>query len=214
MASSATPVPASRRGFAVVDVETSGLDPRRHRVIEVAVTQLDPAGQVEAVWSSLIHARGGTGPEHIHGLSSADTHDAPRFAEVAAHLRDLLDGRVLVAHNAAFDWAFLACEAARAGVRLPVSERLCTVNLARGLEIPATNLKLGTLAEHFAVPVGQAHRAPDDVRVLVEVLRRCLAEAGRQGRPLPLEPCHPVSGWRWWLRSLPSRLRRGVTPAQ
>ena len=79
-------------GWAVVDVETSGLDPTKHRVIEVAVTQLSPAGVVESEWSTLVRARGGTGPVHIHGLTDHDLRDAPTFAEVAGTLRGLLEG--------------------------------------------------------------------------------------------------------------------------
>lgn len=213
MSSPPAPPPALRRGFAVVDVETSGLDPARHRVIEVAVTQVAPDGEIEQVWSSLVRAPGGTGPSHIHGLTPAHVRDAPRFDEVCRQVSELLDGRILVAHNAAFDWAFLAAEAARCGVDLPVRERLCTVTLARQLQVPAANLKLGTLAEHWGIEVDQAHRAGDDVRVLVEVLARCLDEAERQGAPLPLEECHPTTGWRWRARALLTRLRR-LSPAR
>lgn len=199
--------PPARRGFAVVDVETSGLDPLRHRVIEVAVTQLTPSGGLEREWSSLVRARGGTGPVHIHGLSDDDVRDAPGFADLVDELSELLDGRILVAHNAAFDWAFLAAEARRAGRELPVSERLCTWHLARGLELPTDNLRLGTLAEYWSIPVENAHRAGDDVRVLVEVLRRCLDEAGRRAAPLPLEECAALP--RWWRTQIRwQRLRR------
>ena len=197
MSAPSAPTPSLRRGFAVVDVETSGLDPTKHRVIEVAVTQLSPAGVVESEWSTLVRARGGTGPVHIHGLTDHDLRDAPTFAEVAGTLRGLLEGRILVAHNAVFDWTFLAHEAARAHTSLPVEERLCTVTLARQLGIPSRNLRLGTLAEHWGIPVTQAHRAADDVHVLVDVLRQCLDEAGRQRSPLPLEQCLPAA--RWWL---------------
>ena len=189
--------PPARRGFAVVDVETSGLDPLRHRVIEVAVTQLTPSGGLEREWSSLVRARGGTGPVHIHGLSDDDVRDAPGFADLVDELSELLDGRILVAHNAAFDWAFLAAEARRAGRQLPVGERLCTWHLARALDLPTANLRLGTLAEHWNIPVENAHRAGDDVRVLVGVLRHCLDAAGRDGVPLPLESCAPLPHfWR------------------
>lgn len=188
----ATSPPATRRGFAVVDVETTGLDPSKHRVIEVAVTQVSPDGEVEQAWSSLVFTWGSTGPVHIHGLTRAMLFDAPTFAEVMPTLRQLLDGRILVAHNAAFDWLFLATEAARARSALPVEERLCTVNLARALAIPATNLKLSTLADHWGIDPGRSHRAADDVATLVQVLVRCLDESGRQSAPLPLEACSPA----------------------
>lgn len=211
MSTPSNSTPSVRRGFAVVDVETSGLDPTKHRIIEVAVTQLNPAGHVESEWSTLVRPRGGTGPVHIHGLTGDDVRDAPRFDEVAETLRELLDGRILVAHNAEFDWAFLAHEAARAHTTFPVAERLCTVTLARQLDIPSRNLRLGTLAEHWNIPVTQAHRAADDVRVLVEILRRCLDEAGSQHVRLPLESCCPAARW-WRVRGFAHRVRRRARP--
>lgn len=207
MSSHPPDTPALRRGFAVVDVETSGLDPARHRVIEVAVTQLDPTGRSQREWSSLVRVPGSTGPVHVHGLTSESLKDAPNFADIAPQLADLLRDRILVAHNAAFDWSFLAMEARRSRIELPVSERLCTWHLAKALQLPTSNLRLGTLAEHWGIPVDQAHRAGDDVRVLVQVLGHCLDEAAQAGTPLPLEPCAPLSRW-WRLAALRHRARR------
>ena len=109
--------------------------------------------------------------------------------------------------------AFLAHEAARAHTSLPVEERLCTVPLARQLGIPSRNLRLGTLAEHWGIPVTQAHRAADDVHVLVDVLRQCLDEAGRQRSPLPLEQCLPAARW-WRLAGVAHRWKRRARGAR
>ena len=194
------PTPAPRFGFALVDAETTGLDATHHRVIEIAVTLVDAAGSVEREWTSLVHVDGETGPVHIHGLTPEHLKDAPTFRQLLPELTELLRGRILVAHNAAFDWGFLSYEAARCGVKLPVSERLCTVNLARQLRIDSPNYKLATLAKHWNIDVGSAHRAQDDTRTLVHILRHCLDEAGRQGAALPLEECHPPVGRSWQLR--------------
>lgn len=198
-----------RCGFAVVDVETTGLDPDKHRVIEVALTQVSVDGEVTREFSTLVRTRGETGPVHIHGLTPEHLADAPTFRQIADELAQLLEGRILVAHNAAFDWDFLSREAARAGVSLPVSERLCTVNLARCLAITAPNYKLTTLAEHWGIDAGTSHRASDDVATLVGVLRHCLSEAGRQGAGLPLETCAPPSGAKWWVRRQLGRVQPG-----
>lgn len=185
--------PSTSAGYAVVDVETTGLNPAHHRVIEIAVSLLAADGSVEEQWSSLVRPPGTTGPVHIHGITRADVEHAPTFVEISAELSRLLTGRVLVAHNAAFDWSFLAHEAARCGVHLPVEQRLCTVVLARRLDIPARNLKLGSLAEHWNIPVTETHRAAADVATLVAVLRHCLMVAESRGLPLPLEACLPVT---------------------
>lgn len=109
------------------------------------------------------------------------------LADVAALLR----GRVMVAHNARFDYDFLAHEFARAGLRLPVDQRLCTLALNRRLSPPTRNMRLGTLAAHYGVVQRKAHDAADDTRVLAGVLRGSLEEAARLGLSLPLVPCPP-----------------------
>ena len=206
-------LPQTRFGFALVDVETTGLDLQHDRVIEIAVRLMDVDGTVTQDWSTLVHTRRDPGPVHIHGLTADHLADAPTFAQLAPELARLLDGRILVAHNAEFDWGFLSREAARVGMTLPVSERLCTVNLARRLHIDAPNFKLSTLASHWGVDVGTAHQASDDVATLAEVLRFCLAEAGQQGAALPLEPCEMPSGLGWTLRRQLARLRRPAPAA-
>lgn len=199
--------PALRFGFAVVDVETTGLDPAQHRIIEIAVTLVSAAGVIEREWSSLVHVDGDTGPVHIHGLTPQHLVGAPTFPELLPVLSELLANRILVAHNAEFDWNFLAYEAARAGSKLPVEERLCTVHLARQLQISSPNYKLATLAKHWQIDPGNAHRAEDDVRTLVKILDHCLSEAAQQGAALPLEACHHPRLSRWRIRRWFNRIQ-------
>lgn len=91
----------------------------------------------------------------------------------------MLRGRVLVAHNAPFDYGFLAQEFQRANVRLPVERRLCTLALNRRLSPATGDLKLGTLAAHYGIKPSKAHDALEDARTLRGVLRGSLQEASR-----------------------------------
>jgi DNA polymerase-3 subunit epsilon len=103
----------------------------------------------------------------------------------------MLQDRVLVAHNAQFDYDFLAHEFTRARMWVPVSQRLCTLALSRQVDPPTHDMKLGTLAAHYGVPQQRAHDALDDTRVLAGVLRASLREAARLDLPLPLVSCPP-----------------------
>ncbi|MBC9957855.1 exonuclease domain-containing protein [Yimella sp. cx-51] len=172
--------------YAVLDVETSGLDPRRHRVLQVAITQLDAHGEVQQVWSSLVNPGVDPGPVDLHGLTAERLAGAPSYAQLATHVADLVRGRVVVAHNAGFDWAFLSSEGARVGIPLPTRERLCTVELTRTLRTPAATFSLESLCAHWQIPQARPHDAEDDVRVLVEVLRYALADAAAQQIALPI----------------------------
>ena len=184
--------PYPEGGWAVVDVETTGLG-RTDRIVSVGVYRLDPRGEVQDHWYTPVNPGRDPGPVWIHGLTSEHLADAPPFPEIAGTLAEQLDGRVLVAHNALFDWSMISREYARMGGRAPVEQRLCTIVLARDLRLPLANHRLGTLAGHFGVIPRQAHHALDDARVLAEVFRPSLRLAAAAGLRLPLHTCVPLA---------------------
>lgn len=140
-ASSRTPA-AGGPGFAVVDLETTGLSPVSDRVVEVAVVQLSADAEVTGEFCTLINPGRDVGPTRIHGLRAADVRDAPAFADAASSLWQLLSGRVMVAHNASFDARFLQAEFTRCGLQLPPVPGMCTMQLASSYlsGLPARNL--------------------------------------------------------------------------
>ncbi|WP_445283240.1 DEDDh family exonuclease [Streptomyces sp. DSM 118148] len=193
--SSATRWPAAYpKGYAVVDVETTGLA-RDDRIISAAVYRLDARGEVEDHWYTLVNPERDPGPVWIHGLTSEVLEGAPLFGEVAQEFAARLDGRVLVAHNAVFDWQMIAREYARARREAPVRQRLCTIALSKELGLPLPNFKLESLAAHFGVVQQRAHHALDDARVLAEAFRPSLLAAAAGGVRLPLLECRPLTEW-------------------
>ncbi|MEV4230259.1 TerD family protein [Streptomyces bobili] len=179
------------RDWALVDVETSGLIARRDRVLSVAVVTIGPDGEQTGEFSTLLDPGCDPGPVEVHGLTVERLQGAPTFDQVAGRIGAMLQDRVLVAHNAQFDYDFLAYEFARARMWLPVSQRLCTLALNRQVDPPTDDMKLGTLAAHYGVPQQRAHDALDDTRVLAGILRASLREAARLDLPLPLVSCPP-----------------------
>jgi len=193
--SSATRWPAAYpQGYAVVDVETTGLA-RDDRIISAAVYRLDARGEVEDHWYTLVNPERDPGPVWIHGLTSEVLEGAPLFGEVAEEFAARLDGRVLVAHNAVFDWQMIAREYARARREAPVRQRLCTIALSKELGLPLPNFKLESLAAHFGVVQQRAHHALDDARVLAEAFRPSLRAAAAGEVRLPLLECRPLTEW-------------------
>ncbi|GAA2784354.1 DEDDh family exonuclease [Kitasatospora sp. CM 4170] len=193
----AVPLPAQRaaapvEGFAVVDVETTGLG-RSDRVISAGVYQLDADGDVTDHWYTLVNPERDPGPVWIHGLTREALAGAPTFPEIAGEFAERLRDRVLVAHNALFDWNMISREFSRAGLRAPVDQRICTMVLSRDLRLPLPNGKLASLAAHFGVQQRQAHNALDDARVLAEAFRPSLHLARSGGVPLPLQNCVAVT---------------------
>ncbi|MFE5210014.1 TerD family protein [Streptomyces sp. NPDC056600] len=200
-------LPEYVRDWALVDVETSGLRPGRDRVLSLAVVTLDGQGRRTGEFSTLLDPGCDPGPVHVHGLTRARLAGAPTFEEIAPQVGALLSSRVLVAHNAQFDYDFLAHEFARVRSWVPVSNRLCTLALNR-LVAPATpDLKLGTLAAHYGVRQERAHDAQDDVRVLAGILRGSLDAAERLGLSLPLLSCPPRQDFKPYVPKTPCAYR-------
>ncbi|MCV7077129.1 DEDDh family exonuclease [Mycobacterium szulgai] len=188
--------PASHpdQGWAVIDVETSGFRPGQARIISLAVLGLDAAGRIEQSVVSLLNPGVDPGPTHVHGLTAAMLEDQPQFADIVGDVVDVLRGRTLVAHNVAFDYSFLAAEAELTATELPVDTVMCTVELARRLDLGIDNLRLETLAAHWGVAQERPHDAFDDARVLTGILAAALDRARERDVWLPV---HPVTRRRW-----------------
>ncbi|QNE22608.1 DNA polymerase III subunit epsilon [Kribbella qitaiheensis] len=162
--------------YAVIDTETTGLLPgHRHRVIEIAVVLLDAQGRFEHEWVTLLNPQRDLGPQHIHGILTADVLAAPEFIDVAAHLAGLLAGRMVVGHNVEFDLGFLRAEFERIGYAVPlVTERaMCTMALA-GYLYPGAKRTLGACCSAAGIPLEGWHSALADTQATALLFGRYL----------------------------------------
>jgi DNA polymerase-3 subunit epsilon len=166
-------------GFAVVDLETTGLYPSMDRVVEIAIVHLNADAEVTDEFCTLVDPRRDVGPTRIHGVRASDVVGAPAFAAAAATVWSLLSARVLVAHNASFDVRFLDAEFSRCGVRLPPPPVMCTMTLSSHYlpGLPARSLTSCCDAAH--VELSQHHSAMHDARAAAGLLA-CFRAAHRQ----------------------------------
>lgn len=171
-------------GYAVVDIETTGLSPAyHHRIVEIGVVLLDRDGATTDEWCTLINPERDLGPQHIHGIQAKEARDAPTFVDVAADLSEYLAGRVVVAHNLLFDLRFLVAEYARLGARVPLEAEhgLCTMHLShRYLNSPSRSL--AACCASAGIDHLELHSALHDARACAGLLARCL---GITERPEP-----------------------------
>ena len=173
--------------FAVVDVETSGLSVRRHRVLQVGVVVIDGTGSVVDRWASLVRPRRRwfhrVGPTRVHGIHRRDVRNAPPLDLVMGRLGESLHGSVFVAHNVSFDLAFLRKAADEVAVALPIDASLCTLWLSRQLD-PDRSLshRLGALCERYEVALVRPHDALADADATAAVLPHLLAAHGITSR--------------------------------
>lgn len=155
--------------YVVVDVETTGSDPARHRLTEVGAVRVR-GGRIIGEWSSLVNPerRIPSFISQLTGITDAMVAEAPRFSEVAAGLREFIGEAVFVAHRARFDHGFLKAEFERCGIPFggPV---LCTVVESRRHFPGLPSHGLATLSKHFGISLDSHHRALCDARATAEI---------------------------------------------
>lgn len=167
-------------GFAVIDLETTGLFPGRHdRIVEIGVVHVSPSGAITGEWSTIVNPQRDLGPTHIHGIAGRHAKLAPAFADVSDELLELIDGRAIVAHNASFDTRFLATEWMRAGA---LSEpdfpfgHVCTMRLAREI-LPGAGRTLHDCCAAYDIEIEGAHSALGDALATAQLLGAYLGTA-------------------------------------
>lgn len=180
--------PLSQAPLVVLDTETTGLSPAMgHRVVEVAAVRLEGWREVDS-FNALVNPGRPMDPgaSRVNGIYDEDLVDAPPFSTIAESLHRLLDGAVLVAHNARFDANFLGMEYSLVNATTSAIEEpfqvdnawICTLQLARRLFYFNRN-NLGNVAQSLGVPTGRAHRALNDVYTTIGILKRMSSQFGR-----------------------------------
>lgn len=161
--------------LAFVDLETTGATATADRITEIGIVLVD--GDDVSEWSSLVNPETSIPPfiESLTGISNAMVAQAPRFENLAAEVMDRLAGRVFVAHNARFDYAFLKNEFKRIGQDFRATV-LCTVKLSRKLFPQHARHNLDSLVARHGLIVGDRHRALGDARLIHQFWSRLGAE--------------------------------------
>ncbi|MBI5105033.1 MAG: 3'-5' exonuclease, partial [Solirubrobacterales bacterium] len=183
--------PLATAEFLCVDTETNGLGGDLCELTEVGAV-LVGGGELHDRWETLVAVRAplSRGIQRFTGITQSMVDEAPPAEATLPELAELLDGRVLVAHSAAFDKRVLCQAFDRAGLEWPDPPVLCTVALARQLHPLARQRKLRPLAESLGIEVEVSHRALADAetcaRVLCALFPRLCAHAGTVGETLAL----------------------------
>ena len=192
--------------LAIVDLETTGAHPAWDRVTEIAVVEVEN-GEVVSEWSTLVNPGTSIPPaiQALTGITNAMVAGAPAFEDLAADLHERLEGRVLVAHNARFDYGFLRHEFERAGLRFQ-ARTLCTVKLSRRLYPAYPRHSLDSLIERHGLQCKARHRALGDAQAVWQFL--CIAAEERGA-----DAVADVAGQLSRLPALPAHIERAAVDA-
>ena len=168
--------------FVAIDLETTGLDPRRDAIVSVAVVPFRD-GEPTGGYETLVNPgrpipAASTG---VHGITDEMVAAAPPLDEALEEIEATCGHRVIVGHGVAFDLAILERER-RARRRPPLQNTaLCTMRLARALYPGWSDVTLEALAARLGVPVVGRHTARGDALIAGSMMLGLLPELVRRG---------------------------------
>ncbi|MGE0701421.1 MAG: DUF294 nucleotidyltransferase-like domain-containing protein, partial [Hyphomicrobiaceae bacterium] len=169
---------------AVIDTETTGLDARHARVVQIAAV-LVSGGRLEAkaALDTLVDPGIPIPPATtaIHGIGDDDVRGMPAFPAVAGSVASLLEGRLLVGHSLAYDLAVLKREHDLAGLRFDAPRALDVRPLARLVAPSLADHSLDRLCEWLGIAIQGRHTARGDAMATAEVLLRLVPMLREKG---------------------------------
>ncbi|MEO0468451.1 MAG: exonuclease domain-containing protein [Bacteroidota bacterium] len=155
--------------YAIIDLETTGGDPKKERITEIAVYLYDGEKVIDS-FTTLVNPERPI-PPFITGITGIDNDmvkDAPRFYEVARRVVEITQDAVFVAHNVRFDYSFIQKEFRQLGYKYS-RKQLCTANLSRKLLPDMPSYSLGNLCKELGIENRARHRADGDAAATVEL---------------------------------------------
>ena len=165
--------------LAFVDIETTGSHFDRDRITEIGIKTL-ASDQIQ-VWERLINPQTFI-PQNIQrltGISPQMVENQPSFDEVANELKQELEEKIFVAHNARFDYGFIKASFKRVGIDFR-PKVLCTVKLSRLLFPEQPRHNLDTIINSHGLKVSARHRALGDADLLLQFWRVCESKFGKE----------------------------------
>jgi DNA polymerase-3 subunit epsilon len=147
--------------FVVLDVETSGLDPKNNRIVEIALVTFQDGVPIDE-WNTLLNPEGSVGPTNIHGISEFDVQDAPKFHDVEEDIKARISNVVVVAHNAKFDLAFLRNEFLRSSNFTPELINICTLSASAYYLPDIPRRRLVDCCSEIGIEIENSHSALGD----------------------------------------------------
>lgn len=158
----------------VFDTETTGLDPKIDRIIEIGCVELDnrfPTGRTFHVYINPDGRQVHPDALAIHGIGNDDLAEKPVFAGIADDFLNFFDGAKFVAHNADFDMGFVNAELTRIGLPAIDPGRIVdTLALARRKHPMGPN-SLDALCKRYVIDNSHRtlHGALLDAELLAEI---------------------------------------------
>ncbi len=160
-----------KKSFVVLDLETTGLQPAKDRIIEIAAIRVEEHA-VQDTYSCLVQCDQPL-PQKIQELTGITDemlkNQGLAQQEALKQLLAFFGQDNLVGYNIGFDMEFLRFACKRCNLPVPINRCTDLLSLARRKVYGVPNYKLATLAEHFSLPIQELHRAKSDCERMLQL---------------------------------------------
>ncbi len=159
--------------FVCIDLETTGLDPKRDKIIEIGAVKVRH-GEIEDTFESFT-APGRSLDERIvelTGIEDAQLENAPRIEEILPGLLTFIGEDILLGHSVLFDYSFIKRAAVNQKFKFE-KYGIDTLKIARKYLPDLESRSLAFLCGHFGIE-HNAHRALTDAKATVGLYRKLL----------------------------------------
>lgn len=171
--------------FLVVDVETTGLSTSDDLILQLGAVVTDARGTIKRRFSTYVKPSNGAFPwegdqppaHHVHGITNDTLASGIPTKRALRRFRRLARKRIVVAHNAKFDYGFITSESQRHGVPLDLGQPVCTLEMSRKLDPKReSSHRLVSLCERYDIPLDNAHDALSDATATARLLAILIAQ--------------------------------------
>jgi len=189
---------------AIVDVETTGLDPVDSRIVQIAVVHANlGADSLTVAMETLVNPGQPIPVEttQIHGITDAQVENAPQWPQVATELLEACSGRLPVAYNAPFDHGMVRAEGQRHNVTWPQWPWIDPLVAVRHLDKYEKGKSLTAATQRRGILLDPHGAMGDTMATGLLLLTSLLRELGRhQERSIPVEHLRTVGAYLAWQR--------------
>lgn len=157
--------------FVCVDLETTGLNPKTDRIIEIGMVKVRE-GKIVDQFSSLINPRQQLEEriEQITGITQKELENQPLQKEILPQILEFLEEDVLLGHRVLFDYSFL--KRAFTNEKIPFERKgIDTLKIARKVVADCESKSLPKLCSHYGIEY-HPHRALSDALATIELYRK------------------------------------------
>lgn len=161
--------------FIAFDLETTGTLPGVDKIVEIGAVRFIN-GEVDAVFSTLVDPLRSipAGASAVNGISDDMVLGKPKIEELLAPFSEFCADDTLIAHNAAFDYGFLAADYTRFEISTPRGVVLDSYPMAKKIFPGLANYKLSTLVQHLNIDAKGFHRAEGDATYCAQLLMKMI----------------------------------------